>query len=97
MKALHEALRLAAAVALFTTLCPVTAGAQPGDETAKPDKAHETESMMQGAPNQDATLRDKNARPGTPVESALTPPKGDTDSGIHTPAVSPRATPGMKK
>ena len=78
-----------------------------------PTVADETESMMKGAPNADATLRDKKGAAGPPIEGAdpgmvKTPPKHDKsmvekppesgmDPGIHIPGSSPSKTPTATK
>jgi len=75
--------------------------------------ADETDSMMNGAPNADATLRDKKGNAGPPIEGAdpgivKTPPKHDKsmvekppqsgmDPGIHVPGASPSTTPTPHK
>jgi hypothetical protein len=74
-----------------------------------PATADETQSMMNAAPNADATLRDKKGNAGPPVEGAdpemVKPaPKHDksmvekpaqlgTDPGIHVHGASPSGTP----
>jgi hypothetical protein len=82
MKRIGKALRFAIATSLVAVL-PGAVRAQPA-ETGKPDHGHETESMMNGQPNADATLRDKSGTPGAPVQGAdpaivKNPPKSDND------------------
>jgi hypothetical protein len=71
--------------------------------------ADETESMMNGAPNADATHRDKKGDAGPPIEGAdpgmvksapkhdksmvAKPPQAEMDPDIHLPGVSPSGTP----
>jgi len=109
MKPSGKAVRLGILTATVGLLSPVLTTAQPTGETAKPDRSKETESMMQGAPNQDATLRGKNAVPGAPVEGTdlgivKSPPKksdqgiverppANVDPGIHTPGGIPKVSP----
>ena len=74
-----------------------------------PAAVDETQSMMNGAPNADATLRDKKgpvegADPGM-VESAPAhdksmiekPPQAGMDPGIRVPGASPSGTPTPRK
>jgi len=78
-----------------------------------PAAADETQSMMNGAPNADATLRDKKGNAGPPVEGAdpgmvksppehdksmvEKPPQAGMDPGIHVPGASPSETPTPRK
>ena len=78
-----------------------------------PAAADETQSMMNGAPNADATLRDKKGNAGVPVEGAdpgmvkappehdksmvEKPPQAGMDPGIHVPGASPSGTPTPRK
>jgi hypothetical protein len=78
-----------------------------------PAAADETQSMMNGAPNADATLRDKKGKAGPPGEGAdpgmvksapahdksmvEKPPQAGMDPGIHAPAASPSGTPTSRK
>ena len=83
MKRIGKALHFAIAAMLVAVLPAAVALAEPG-ESAKPARGHETESMMNGQPNADATLRDKSGTPGAPVEGAdpamvKKPPKSDKD------------------
>ena len=75
--------------------------------------ADDTQSMMNGAPNADATLRDKKGAAGPPVEGGdpemvKNPPKHDKsmvekppqagmDPGIHVPGTSPSGTPSPQR
>jgi hypothetical protein len=75
--------------------------------------ADETQSMMNGAPNADATLRDKKGNAGPPVEGAdpgmvksapehdksmvEKPPQAGMDPGIRAPGASPSGTPSPRK
>jgi hypothetical protein len=98
MKALEKTPLWAAAVAAMLLAEPALFAAEPG-ETAKPPAGKETESMMSGAPNQDATLRDKSAKPGAPVEGAdpgmvKSPPKKTDDDMTSAPPRS-NADPGI--
>ena len=108
MKRIGEAPRLAIATMLVALLPAAVALAQPA-ETAKPDHGHETESMMNGQPNADATLRNKSGTPGVPVEGAdpamvKNPPKKSdkdmvakpppsADEGIEVPGTGPEKAP----
>ena len=74
----------------------------------RPAAADETQAMMNGAPNADATLRDKNGNAGPPVEGAdpgmvksvpkhdkamvEKPPQAGMDPRIHVPGASPSGT-----
>ena len=78
-----------------------------------PAGADETQSMMNGAPNADATLRDKKGNAGPPVEGAdpgmvksapahdksmvEKPPQAGMDPGIRVPGASPSGTPTPQK
>ena len=74
-----------------------------------PAAADETQSMMNGAPNADATLRDKKGNAGPPVEGAdpgmvksapehvEKPPQAGMDPGIRVPGASPSGTPTPRK
>ena len=78
-----------------------------------PSAADETQSMMNGAPNADATLRDKKGNAGPPVEGADPgmvksapehdkamvgkPPQAGMDPGIRVPGASPSGTPTPPK
>ena len=86
MKPFGEALRLGTMTAALV-LCPVLAT---GDET---------EQMMNGAPNQDATLRDKNAAAGAPVGDAdprmVKPPPKKTDGEMVAKPPKSASDPGI--
>jgi hypothetical protein len=78
-----------------------------------PAGADETQSMMNGAPNADATLRDKKGNAGPPVEGAdpgmvksapahdksmvEKPPQAGMDPGIRVPGASSSGTPTPQK
>jgi len=78
-----------------------------------PAAADETQSMMNGAPNADATLRDKKGNAGPPVEGAdpgmvksapepdksmvEKPPQVRMDPGIQVPGASPSGPPASRK
>jgi hypothetical protein len=78
-----------------------------------PAAADETQSMMNGAPNADATLRDKKGNAGPPVEGAdpgmvksapkhdksmvEKPPEAGMDPDIHVPGASPSGTPTLRR
>jgi hypothetical protein len=78
-----------------------------------PAAADETQSMMNGAPNADATLRDKNGNAGPPVDGAdpgmvksapkhdksmgEKPPQAGMDPSIHVPGASPSGTATPRK
>ena len=78
-----------------------------------PATADETQSMMNGAPNADATLRDKKGNAGPPVEGAdpgmvksaplrdkpmvEKPPQVRMDPGIQVPGASPSGIPASPK
>ena len=111
MNRIRDALRLGIATTLISMCAAAPALAEPG-ETAKPDRSHETQSMMNGQPNADATLRNENGMPGAPVEGAdpamvKNPPKKSdkemvakpppsADTGIHVPGQSPDKAPITK-
>ena len=112
MKPFSKAWRLGICTAAFL-LYPVVSTADPIGETPKPDRSMEAESMLQGAPNQDATLRDRNANAGAPIEGAdpgmvkappkanekivERPPISNPDPGIHVPGNSPTGSPVIPK
>jgi hypothetical protein len=78
-----------------------------------PAAADETQAMMNGAPNADATLRDKKGNAGPPVEGAdpgmeksapepdksmvEKPPQVRMDPGIQVPSASPSGPPASRK
>ena len=78
-----------------------------------PATADETQSMMNGAPNADATLRDKKGNAGPPIDGTdpgmvksapshdkpmvEKPPQVRMDPGIHVPGASPSGTPASRK
>jgi hypothetical protein len=112
MKRIGQTLRFAIATTLVALLPAVIAHAQPAAETAKPERGHETESMMNGQPNADATLRNKSGTPGAPVEGAdpdmvKNPPKSDkdmvakppasADKGIQVPGTNPEKAPTVAR
>ena len=54
-----------------------------------PAAADETQSIMNGAPNADASLRDKKGNAGPPIQGA----DAAIDPGIQAPGASPSGTP----
>ena len=112
MRRIGEALRFTIATTLVALLPAVVALAEPG-ESAKPAPGHETESMMNGQPNADATLRNKSGTPGVPVEGAdpamvKNPPKKSdkdmvakpppsADKGIEVPGSTPEKAPTVAR
>jgi len=78
-----------------------------------PAGADDTQAMMNGAPNADATLRDKKGNAGPPVEGAdpgmvksapepdksmvEKPPQVRMDPGIQVPSASPSGPPASRK